>query len=214
MRLFSYSRSTASKIHPYQDAILVDDVRRLYAVFDGVTKPSQGYGDIGADLAKELLAKNFNGEIKLAVEKVDKLFRELMRSDKTIGETTLTAAHIKDGKVEVANLGDSYACIVNKKSFNILNELHERTSGGLTKCVGYGDGEAFYKSVDMKENDYLVLATDGIEEIIEDYSDFLIDVLSGRGTGKEKINKIFAKSANVREKYDDDRSIIIVHNSL
>jgi hypothetical protein len=49
------SKSVPGTSHDYEDRILVNEARRLYAVADGVTSSSQGSGGVAAELALALL---------------------------------------------------------------------------------------------------------------------------------------------------------------
>ena len=53
------SRSVRGSMHPYEDRVLVDEERGLFAVADGVTGSSQGSGAVAAELALELLREGF-----------------------------------------------------------------------------------------------------------------------------------------------------------
>ena len=58
------SRSEPGRGRVYEDRVLVDEGRGLFAVADGVTRSSQGTGAAAADLAVKLLSENFTGDLE------------------------------------------------------------------------------------------------------------------------------------------------------
>jgi len=89
MKIISFGETEKGEDHlENEDAILVDDKLKLYAVVDGVTLP---YG--GKEAAKraiKYLKFYFKDDLKKAIENVNKKICENKTKNQEIGSTTLT----------------------------------------------------------------------------------------------------------------------------
>jgi serine/threonine protein phosphatase PrpC len=113
-------KSVPGTSHDYEDRVLVDEGKRLYAVADGVTRSSQGSGGVAAELALALLREEFAGDLASSVLAVHARMFELKKADRTIGETTLTAAHVGEEKAEVVGIWDSPAYLLRDRELYLL----------------------------------------------------------------------------------------------
>ncbi len=63
MVLDTHFKSVPGSTHVYEDRILVEEERKIYAAADGVTISSQGSGGVAAELALRLLKEVFSGDL-------------------------------------------------------------------------------------------------------------------------------------------------------
>ena len=113
MKLISFGKTVKGEDHlENEDAILVDDKLRLYAVADGVTLPYGGKE--ASERALKYLKSFFKGDLKKAIEIVNKKIFNDKTKNPEIGHTTITVCFIKENKIEIGHVGDSYAFIIRK----------------------------------------------------------------------------------------------------
>ncbi|MDA4137481.1 MAG: protein phosphatase 2C domain-containing protein [Thaumarchaeota archaeon] len=145
----------------------MDEERGLYAVADGVTSSSQGSGGVAAELALALLKELFAGDLVVTVDEVHKKIVELRKSDKTIGETTLTAAHVGEDAAEVVNVGDSPSYLLRDGELHLLTNPDKSELGYITQVIGYPESISVHRVVvELRGNDFLILASDGVEHVL------------------------------------------------
>ena len=135
MKVASHGISVKGTVHPKEDEILVSDEKLLYAVADGVTLSSHGSGGVASQLAIYYLNKLFNYDMKATVERLNGELCHLRLRNRSIGETTLTAAHIRDYVVEIAHVGDSSAFITTGYAIRKITKDDSFTFG-LTQVIG------------------------------------------------------------------------------
>jgi serine/threonine protein phosphatase PrpC len=132
-----YSKSVPGSAHAYEERMLVDEERKLYAVADGVTISSQGSGGVAAELALRLLKEIFSGDLIGAVEEVHRRLVDLKRADRNIGETTLTAAHLVDNnRAEIVNIGDSPGYLLRGGDLRVLTHADKNELGYIPQALG------------------------------------------------------------------------------
>jgi serine/threonine protein phosphatase PrpC len=127
MHLKGYSCSVVGSREMNQDSLLIDDVRKLYAVADGVGGGLNG--EVASKMAVDGVAKGFSDPIKFA-----SLFQTLQTSIlnealNTFGEpvmgTTLTAAHVRDNDLYICHVGDSRCYLFDNSQLRQLTEDQE-----------------------------------------------------------------------------------------
>ena len=195
-------------MHPYEDRILVDERLGLFAVADGVTGSSQGSGAIAAVLTLELLQKDFAGDIVSAVQQVHRKIVELRVDDRSIGESTITAAAISGDRLELANLGDSPAFLIRDGTMTGLIIEDVSPNGRITQVIGYPEMVTVHSlKVQLKKGDVLILASDGVEHILN--PSFVVSMAGSLSAGA-MVKRIIEEARNVTSGYDDDKSVIVL----
>ncbi|HXW95313.1 MAG TPA: SpoIIE family protein phosphatase [Nitrososphaerales archaeon] len=204
------TRSAPGRGHPYQDRVLVDERRGLFAVADGVTRSSQGDGAAGAELAVKLLSENFSGDLKRAVEEVHEMVFGKMRQEWSIGETTLTAMSVNDSQAEVCNVGDSPARLIQGANITDLYTVDKSMQGDLTQVIGFPESIKVHSTrFQINNGDVIILATDGVDEVLHPP---LIYRFLRKVNAKEIADAIIqgARAQVRRGGYDDDKTVIVI----
>ena len=202
------AKSEAGSVHPYEDRMLVDEGSGLFAVADGVTVSSHGSGGAAADLAIGLLPKAFSGDLPAAIGMVNRLSFEQRKEDRNIGETTLTAAFLHRGRLEVANVGDSPAVLIHHGTATSLIVEDRDRSGHITQVIGYRDGVSVHStSLELAAGDMVVLASDGVGHVLG--VPFLSRLALGAGA-EEAAGSIVREAKAVPSGYDDDKTAIVL----
>jgi serine/threonine protein phosphatase PrpC len=202
------SKSVQGTSHPYEDRILVEEERGLYAVADGVTKSSQGSGGVAAETALALLREVFAGDLAVAVDVVHRRIFELKKSDRTVGETTLTAAHVGEDGTEVVNVGDSPAYLVRAGGLQILTNPDTSGQGFITQVVGYPERIKVHSAiVKLRRDDYLILASDGVAHVL---NEGLIPIAAAAVYSSDLTEAIIEEAKGTPVEYDDDKSVIVI----
>jgi serine/threonine protein phosphatase PrpC len=202
------SRSVPGSVHPYEDRILVDEKRGLFAVADGVTNSSQGSGGVAAELAVNLLRESFSGNIVSSIEKVHRTAFERREEDMTIGETTLTAVAIRGTTLEAGNVGDSPAYLVRGCEMKTLIQEDRNPYGYITQVIGYPEKTHVHSlRLILKEGDLVIVASDGVEHVL--HPSFM-SLLAGRDDADEIADAIIGEARVNPSPYDDDKSVIVL----
>ena len=139
--------------------------------------------------------------------------------------TTLVAATILDGKLYVANIGDSRLYVINRDIRQItrdhslvaemvrigeVNEADARIHPDkniITRAIGAGeDVQADFFEVDLQENDRILLCTDGLTNMVED--DKIRDIILSDAPLEERA-KLLVSTAN-RNGGRDNITVMII----
>lgn len=209
LELDASSKSIAGSVHPYEDRILVDERKRLYAIADGVTSSSQGSGGVAAKLAIELLKENFSGDIVEATRKTHERLNEMKLRDRSIGETTLTAASMREEWAEVVNVGDSPAYLVREDTFQQLFHEDKDGYGYITQVIGYPEEiEVHLKRVSLRTGDYLILSSDGVAHVLDRQT--ILPLVRKSVSAEELVKEIVERAQTRSAGYDDDKSVIVL----
>jgi PPM family protein phosphatase len=205
----SGSKSVPGSEHPYEDRVLVDEARMLYAVADGVTLSSQGSGGAAAEVALKFLSEDFAGDMVEAVRLVHKRVVELRKKERMIGETTLTCASVSDDRCDVANVGDSPAYLVREGNIRSLIREDKSEFGYITQVIGYPERiEVHHVMVSLRAGDCLIVASDGVAHVL---NPSVVTPLIKRGLGARQLAEGLVEEAGRRPAgYDDDKSVIVV----
>jgi len=201
-------KSIPGNVHPYEDRVLVEKKRGLFAVADGVTGSSQGSGGIAAELALELLRKYFEGDLLNAIERVHHTIVEKRVSDRSIGETTMTALAVVGNSLEACNLGDSPAYLVRDRTMRSLITEDVTPSGRITQVIGYPEVVHIH-SVKMqpRTGDLLIISSDGVEHVLQPS---FVDTLVSETSIHRIAESIVEQACLVATGYDDDKSVIVL----
>ncbi len=139
--------------------------------------------------------------------------------------TTLVAATILNGKLYVANIGDSRLYVINRDIRQItrdhslvaemvrigeVNEADARQHPDkniITRAIGAGENvQADFFEVDLEENDRILLCTDGLTNMVED--DVIKDIVLGNASVEERA-KLLVSTAN-RNGGRDNITVMII----
>ena len=205
-RTVSYGASIKGEDHKEnEDAILVEDRLGLYAVADGVTMP---YGGGPASrLAISSLRLMFKGDLAETIPQVNRIVLEEKKKSPGIGSSTLTAAHLADGKVRIAHAGDSYGFLIRDNAM-ILKTAPQNREGFLTNTIGeYFEGATVYNE-EIRTGDHLILATDGVTAVLN--QDEVLEAVARQKEPRRIVEYALGEIGRRARQYRDDRSMVVV----
>lgn len=205
-RTVSYGASIKGEDHKEnEDTILVEDGLGLYAVADGVTMP---YGGGPASrLTIRSLISLFKGNLAETVPQVNKRFLEEKKKSPGIGSSTLTAAQLTDGRVRIAQVGDSSAFLI-RENVMILKTAPQNREGFLTNTIGeYFEGATIYNQ-EIGSGDYLILATDGVTAVLNQGE--IVEIVIRQKEPKNIVEHSLREIGKRPRQYRDDRSMVVV----
>ena len=188
-----------------EDAFLLDDSRRIYAVADGVSIPS------GGKQASLFCIKNIGKtHSKKIEERIVELNKKLIefRKTKWIGYSTLTVLNIKEKFAEVVNVGDSPAFLVRNGEIKLLTTIDRSFEGHLLQAMGNENIDVHIKNIKLKQNDLIILMTDGISDLLSEKEILKISTehKTPENIAKNIINEVLKKETY----YNDDKTIVVV----
>ena len=202
------SKSVRGSIHPYEDRVLVDEKLGLFAVADGVTGSSQGSGAIAAELALELLREGYAGDIVEAMREVHRTVYRRRLNDRSIGETTLTAAAVKGNLLRVGNLGDSPAYLVRGGRMRSLIIGDISPLGYITQVVGCPEiVKVHTQEAQLQKGDLAIVASDGVGHVLN--PSFVVP-LASESNADRIAERIVEEARLAVTDYDDDKSVIVL----
>lgn len=174
-----------------EDSFLVDTEHQVFAVADGIG--GMPGGDVASLTATQTLRAEIARDPAAAVADLQVLVQRAHESVRRIGTrfgvegigTTLTLAHVADGQLRLAHVGDSFALLVRggrcraiTREHNVENEHPDLVPlsthplayrYALTRAVGQPvDFEAELFEEALREGDHMILATDGLTDVVED----------------------------------------------
>jgi protein phosphatase len=195
-------------MHPYEDRVLVDEKLGLFAVADGVTGSSQGSGAIAAELALELLREGYAGDIVEAMREVHRTVYGRRLNDRSIGETTLTAAAVRGNLLRVGNLGDSPAYLVRGGRMRSLIIGDISPLGYITQVVGYPEiVKVHTQESQLQKGDLVIVASDGVGHVLN--PSFVVP-LASESNADRIAERIVEEARLAVTGYDDDKSVIVL----
>jgi serine/threonine protein phosphatase PrpC len=205
----THFKSVPGSVHDYEDRVLADDERRIYAVADGVTISSQGSGAVAAELGLRLLKEVFSYDLSVAVTEVHNRLLSMKETDRTVGETTLTVAHLVGNGVEIVNVGDSPGYLLRDNDLLVLTHADRSELGYITQVLGYPEKIRVHsRTVGLKANDYLILASDGAAHVINHAT--LLPIVRAAPSSRELAEAIIERAEGTWVGYDDDKSVIVI----
>ncbi len=133
----------------------------------------------------------------------------LKKTDRTIGETTLTAAHLVDNGAQIVNVGDSPGYLLRDGDLRVLTHADRSELGYITQVLGYPEKIRVHSStVVLKTNDYLILASDGVAHVIN--HETLLPIVRMVPDAREVAEAIIESAKRSWVGYDDDKSVIVI----
>lgn len=174
-----------------EDNFLVDREHQVYAVADGIG--GMPGGDVASLTAIQTLRAAVVQDAAAATADLQALVQQVHGAVRRTGArfgpegigTTFTLAHISGSRLHIAHVGDSFAlllrggrCRAITREHNVENERQEMFRlaphppayrYALTRAVGQPDDvEADLFEEDLREGDRIVLATDGLTDVVEE----------------------------------------------
>ena len=188
--------------------MLLDEGAGLFCVADGVTNSSHGSGAAAAELALALLREAFSGDLSVALSEVNRLSLERRKEDRTIGETTLTAAYLNRSTLEVANVGDSPALLVRGEKTRKLTVEDRGPGGHITQVIGYRSSiEVHSIRLELEPADMVVVASDGVGHVLTNpFLTRLVEI----GVAAKAADLIVNEAKSTPSGYDDDKTAIVI----
>jgi len=206
----------------------------LYAVADGMG--GYTHGAVASALAIQKLAEAlYNGKgrptsrsLRRGVESANlSIYKTAERLGAGRMGTTLTAAYIFDDAMQLVHVGDSRAYLIRDQQATCLTADHT-TVGDLVrtrlitadKVRSHSQRSILTKSVGicmfikpdisrhkLKEEDYLILCSDGVWSVIQD-EEFAQSVMKSKGVDQVSQNLV---NLALARKTDDNASVVAIH---
>jgi len=174
-----------------EDSFLVDLEHQAFAVADGIG--GMPGGDVASLTATQAMRAEIARDAAATLRDLQALVQNVHERVQQTGTrfgaegigTTLTFAHIHGARLRLAHVGDSFALLVRggrcralTREHNVENErgdifrLTSHPPGyryALTRAIGQPDAiEADLYEEDLREGDRLILATDGLTDVVEE----------------------------------------------
>ncbi len=162
-----------------EDKILIDDKKKLYVVADGLGGEVAGEkaSEIVIETFKEYKNENPKEELLRLVKLAHERIRKMIENEPSLEgmSSTVVAVKFENNKGYVVNVGDSPAFLLREKKLKMLTPLDRgHFSFLLTQAVGFNIEKIHENEFEIKENDKVLLCSDGLIDNLE----------------KEKIRKI------------------------
>jgi serine/threonine protein phosphatase PrpC len=149
----------------------------------------------------------FKGDLAETIPKINSTVLEEKKKSPRIGSSTLTAAHLTNGRVRIVHVGDSSAFLIRENSV-ILRTTPQNRDGSLTNTIGeYFEGATLYNG-EIKSGDYLILATDGVTAVLN--HDEIVDIVTRQKEPKKIVEYSLREVGTRPRQYRDDRSMVAV----
>jgi serine/threonine protein phosphatase PrpC len=200
------SFSVPGSTHAYQDRLLIDSKRGLFAVADGVSIPDFGDSGKAAEFALAALEKSFSGDLANAIELAN---NELLKERKrlNLGLTTISAVHISGMRATFANVGDSLSFLLRDKRLIQMGQI-DNNGFYITQVLGQPGITVHSKETVLRRSDIVILATDGVEHVLNEAT--LLRALANSLTMKEFASNILQEAKEHPSAYDDDKTLLCI----
>jgi protein phosphatase len=172
--------------------------------------------------------------LKEAIEMSNLLVYNVSKRDKWTGDmgSTVVAGLIKSGKLFIAHVGDSRAYLIRKDRIEKLTTDHSLVQAlyeshlintsqfqshpqknVITRAIGFSpkveveiNEKRKGKPVTLQENDFILLCSDGLSNVLEEETDILVTVKKNNNNPQLIVDELI-DLANLRET-DDNATII------
>ncbi|HTI32973.1 MAG TPA: Stp1/IreP family PP2C-type Ser/Thr phosphatase [Miltoncostaea sp.] len=195
----AYLSDTGRIRHHNEDRALASP--RVLVVADGMggAKAGEVAAQMAVDSVKRLVGPVHEDDVRGAVERANRAIRRLASDDpdKSGMGTTLTAAMLDDGRLDVVHVGDSRAYLWRDgtlrqvtEDHSVVAELVRRGSitreeaethphrNVITRALGAEDGvDADVVHVDLEDGDVVLLCSDGLSSYVPEAA--IAEVLAG-----------------------------------
>lgn len=219
MKVFGYGHSIIGGREMNQDAYLVDNNLKLYAVADGVGGGLRG--EEASKMAVTGLQTNYlPGELlkPLVIKLADEVLKEALDScnGQALMGTTLTAVQITDNLIHLCHVGDSRAYLFDGSALQQLSEDHEffdEESGGavLSSYLGLDTRvhalTVLEDTIEAKTGQALLLCSDGLYKQISEMQ--LVELLRNHLNEPEKLLEKMCHMAS-QVQYSDNITAVLV----
>jgi serine/threonine protein phosphatase PrpC len=214
MKLEAYGITDGGWEHPdNEDAIIMDDKRRLYGVVDGCTTRNgvKVNGKEASVRITKYLTSCFDGDIKKTIEQTNSIIYQERKDGEDVGVACLTAGHIdNDYMLKLGHVGDGSSYLIRDNKIKRLSGFDKKPS--FIPVVGECekvDIETYKEQ--LQAGDCLILTTDGMMASLKP-EDILRRVLKGREPKivvNSLVEEIKKKPRIYKEReYRDDIAII------
>jgi protein phosphatase len=192
----------------------------LISVCDGMG--GEDFGEEASFIATSKLASlnpnNLSKDTMLTeIYEINKLICQKMDEKKTRIGSTLVSVILKNDYIEVYNLGDSRAYLLNNKLVQLskdhtIKNLQGHKKGALTQHLGIYEEEMIIEpfiidNIKLQKNNYILLCSDGLYDMVteEEIEKILLSNISDR----KKRNKLLERAMENGGK--DNITFILIH---
>ncbi len=212
-----------------EDNLLVDATHNVFAVADGIG------GIPGGDVASLTTIQTVRaalahdpaatlGDLPALVQHIHEVVRQAGNrfGPEGIG-TTLTLAHVSGTRARIAHVGDSFALLVRggrcravTREHNVENERADIFAAAphppsyryaLTRAIGQPEPiQADLYEEELREGDRLVLATDGLTDVVEEAE--IVRVCADYPGPQEACNELIA--AALKRGGPDNITVVVI----
>jgi protein phosphatase len=208
MKVLCFGKSVQGKDHSEnEDGFLIDETLNLFAVADGVSIPKGGKE--ASQKILKYLKELFDGDLEVALKNANKRFVEEKKKLVFEGYTTISAIHIKGKFVKACNVGDSPIFLFRDKKIESLAFM-DKVSGTstLTQAAGENLIKVHVKEMELKPGDLILLATDGITDVLSEEE--ILEIIQKFEDVEELGKAIIEEAERKISFYDDDKTLVLV----
>jgi len=169
-----WTYQTIGQREQQQDAYLCDPARGLFIVADGMGGHSGGAE--ASQTVVESLSKDPLGKWSVAFW----LAKSALGTQP--GGSTATVCHVVSLRLTVAHIGDSSAWLIRKGDAQLLTKPHRWGKSSINRCLKRDTShKPDITQIELEPGDKLLLATDGIEDLVMGDLSGLVCMLSEMG---------------------------------
>lgn len=187
--------------------------KSVISVSDGMG--GESYGELASYISSSLISKikkePTKEDVLNKISEINKKINQEMDNKNTrIGSTTVIAS-INNSKLDIYNVGDSRAYLINSKIIQLSQDHSDAQTGALNRHLGMNDDDGilepfFLTDITVSKNDYLLLCTDGFYNKICEKE--ILKIINSNITVKEKMN-LFEKEINQNKANDNYTCLLI-----
>jgi len=208
MRIGSFGKSVKGKNHfENEDNLLIDERFRLFAVADGVTM--EGGGREASQRVMKYLKESFKGDLEGAMEEMENKYVKESLKEGFKGCTTISAVHLHENLLKVCNVGDSLVFLFREGELEILTRVDKVPGTSiLIQAIGRRPISIYSVEKELKEGDYIILATDGITDILNWME--IVDIVKKFKDPNAIVDEMIKEAERKFKVYDDDKTVIVI----
>lgn len=206
MKIVSFGDSKQGTDHTQnEDSMLIDNLRNVYAIADGVTNPEGGKE---ASIRAVTYLERFAGsDLKKSIETIN---GKILEDKETlhVGYSTIAAARIINNQLEVANVGDTPVFLVRDKGIIMLTVQDRFITGSLMQALGEPDINIHTTSEKLQPGDYVILTSDGVSNVLTEED--LLKIVNLHKEPESIVEAAFLAVEEEPREYDDDMTMIVL----